>query len=286
VGARALVAPSATVEDGATLDALGMLGPGETVPAGERWGGSPARRLDEHDADLTLLRACKTQGVTTDPKRLPYALAAAGIMALPLVAGLPELPLVLWGYERMGGLGLLLVVPPSAILFVLALSLLLAAVKRLLPPVRPGVVPLGSAARLRHWVVDRLLLTEMDNVPNLFGALYAAPWLRLLGAKIGARIGKRVYLESLDITEFDLVDIGNEAALGHACTIQTHLFEDRIMKMDRLTIGDRCVVGAHAAVLYGTELGAGAEIGPLSLMMKGESFGPATRWAGIPARHR
>jgi len=522
VGARALVAPGATVEDGATLDALGMLGPGETVPAGERWGGSPARRLDEHDADLTLLRACKTQGVTTDPKRLPYALAAAGIMALPLVAGLPELPLVLWGYERMGGLGLLLVVPPSAILFVLALSLLLAAVKRLLPPVRPGVVPLGSAARLRHWVVDRLLLTEMDNVPNLFGTLYAAPWLRLLGAKIGrrsevstvahfapdlvsvgpgsfladdvyvhttkvcaghvlnlparlgagsfigksacvsmgaalpddclvgvlslsprdaapssswlgsppialprrqlfdgfddthtvtppcrlvalrlvieairillpgvliglagaatydsliaihnhlglgatvalapiveavwggamallvvgvkwalvgryrprvdplwshfvwrselvtglyeavaiplllealdgtpfaapylrllgARIGKRVYLESLDMTEFDLVDIGDEAALGHACTVQTHLFEDRIMKMDRLTIWDRCVVGAHAAVLYGTELGAGAEIGPLSLMMKGESFGPATRWAGIPARHR
>jgi len=155
VGARALVAPGATIEDGAALDALGMLGPGETAPAGERWGGSPARRLDEHDSDLTLLRACQTQRAATDPKRLPYALAAAGIMALPLVAGLPELPLVLWGYERLGGLGLLLVVPPSAVLFVLALSLLLAAVKRLLPPARPGVVPLSSATRLRHWAVDR-----------------------------------------------------------------------------------------------------------------------------------
>jgi len=520
VGARALVAPGATLEEGAALDALGMLGPGETIPAGERWGGSPARRLDAHDADLTLLRACQTQRAATDPKRLPYALAAAGIMALPLVAGLPELPLVLWGYERLGGLGLLLVVPPSAVLFVLALSLLLAAVKRLLPPARPGVVPLSSATRLRHWAVDRLLLTEMENVPTLFGTLYAAPWLRLLGAKIGrrsevstvahfapdlvavgpgsfladdvyvhtskvcaghvlslparlgagsfignsacvsmgatlpddclvgvlslsprdaapnsswlgsppialprrqlfdgfddtrtmtpprrlvalrlvietcrillpailvglagaatydslvaiydrlglgaaialapvieavwgcvmallvvavkwalvgryrprvdplwshfvwrselvtglyeavavplllealagtpfaalylrllgAKIGRRVYLESLDMTEFDLVDIGDEAALGHACTAQTHLFEDRIMKMDRLTIGAGCTVGAHAVVLYGTELGAGATLGPLSLMMKGESFGPATRWAGIPAR--
>ncbi len=520
VGARALLAPDAVVDDGAALDALSMLGPGEIVPAGERWGGSPAQRLDEADADLTLLRAARTPRAATDSRRLPYALAAAGIMALPLLAGLPELPLVLWGYERLGGLGLLLVVPPSAILFALTLSLLLVAVKWLLPPVRPGVVALGSAARLRHWAIDRLLLTEMEHVPTLFGTLYAAPWLRLLGATIGHRsevstvahfapdlvsvgpssfladdvyvhttkvcaghvlslparlgagsfignsacvsmgaalpddclvgvlslsprdaapnsswlgsppialprrqlfdgfddahtvtpprrlvavrltieawrillpailvglagaatydslvaihdhlglgttialapivdavwggvmallvvgvkwtlvgryrprveplwshfvwrsevvtglyeavavpllletlsgtpfaapylrllgatIGKRAYLESLDLTEFDLVDIGDDAALGHACSIQTHLFEDRIMKMDRLSIGAGCVVGARAVVLYGSALGAGAELGPLSLMMKGESFGPATRWAGLPAR--
>ncbi len=165
------------------------------------------------------------------------------------------------------------------------MALLVVGVKwALVGRYRPRVDPLWSHFVWRSELVTGLY--EAVAIPLLLEALdgtpFAAPYLRLLGA----RIGKRVYLESLDMTEFDLVDIGDEAALGHACTVQTHLFEDRIMKMDRLTIGDRCVVGAHAAVLYGTELGAGAEIGPLSLMMKGESFGPSTRWAGIPARHR
>jgi len=57
-----------------------------------------------------------------------------------------------------------------------------------------------------------------------------------------------------------------------------------VMKMDTLTIGARCAVGAHAVALYGTIMGAGSELGALSLLMKGESFAAGSRWAGIPAR--
>jgi len=163
------------------------------------------------------------------------------------------------------------------------MALLVVGVKwTLVGRYRPRVEPLWSHFVWRSEVVTGLY--EAVAVPllleTLSGTPFAAPYLRLLGATIG----KRAYLESLDLTEFDLVDIGDDAALGHACSIQTHLFEDRIMKMDRLSIGAGCVVGARAVVLYGSALGAGAELGPLSLMMKGESFGPATRWAGLPAR--
>jgi len=45
--------------------------------------------------------------------------------------------------------------------------------------------------------------------------------------------------------------------LNMEATIQTHLFEDRVMKMSRVNIGARCSVGACAVVLYDTAMGDG-----------------------------
>jgi non-ribosomal peptide synthetase-like protein len=91
-------------------------------------------------------------------------------------------------------------------------------------------------------------------------------------------------METTDISEFDLVRIGDEAALNADCTIQTHLFEDRVMKMSNIDIGPRCKVGAGSLVLYDTRLEEGAALGDLSLLMKGETLPAWTSWEGIPAR--
>jgi non-ribosomal peptide synthetase-like protein len=91
-------------------------------------------------------------------------------------------------------------------------------------------------------------------------------------------------VETADFTEFDLVRIGDEAALNADCTIQTHLFEDRIMKMSTIHIGRRARVGAGSLVLYDTVMGEGAALGDLSLLMKGETLPAGSRWEGIPAQ--
>jgi hypothetical protein len=67
-------------------------------------------------------------------------------------------------------------------------------------------------------------------------------------------------------------------------TIQTHLFEDRVMKADHLKIGEGCSVGNMAVILYGTEMLRGSSIGPLSVLMKGEVLPAFSRWVGIPTR--
>ena len=54
------------------------------------------------------------------------------------------------------------------------------------------------------------------------------------------------------------------------------------MKASVVQIGDRCTVGNMAVVLYDTEMKDGSSIGPLSLLMKGETLAPETRWLGIP----
>jgi hypothetical protein len=43
-------------------------------------------------------------------------------------------------------------------------------------------------------------------------------------------------------------------------------------------------VGPHRVVLPGSSVGAGTSTGPGSLVMRGESVPPATRWAGNPIR--
>jgi serine acetyltransferase len=65
----------------------------------------------------------------------------------------------------------------------------------------------------------------------------------------------------LGFHQFDLIDIGDEASIGSDAVLQTHLFEDRVMKMDFVRVAKRASVGAAAVVLYDTEVGEGARLG-------------------------
>jgi non-ribosomal peptide synthetase-like protein len=91
-------------------------------------------------------------------------------------------------------------------------------------------------------------------------------------------------MDTTFITEFDLVDIGDDAAIGASTSLQTHLFEDRVMKMSTVKIGAGASVGSRSVVLYDAEVGAGASLDALSLVMKGESLPAESQWRGIPAR--
>jgi len=147
---------------------------------------------------------------------------------------------------------------------------------------RPGERPLWSTFVWRNELINAL--HEHLAGPFLVGALTGTPFIAWYFRCLGARIGRRTYLETTDFSEFDLARVGDEAALNSDCTVQTHLFEDRVMKMDVVEIGSRCSVGASSLVLYDTRMEAGSKLGPLSLLMKGEVLPAATSWAGIPAR--
>ena len=66
--------------------------------------------------------------------------------------------------------------------------------------------------------------------------------------------------------------------------LQSHLFEDRVLKASALRIGRRCEVGAVSVILYDSQMEDGAQLDALSLLMKGERLPAGTAWAGSPAR--
>lgn len=147
---------------------------------------------------------------------------------------------------------------------------------------RAGEKPLWNNFVWRNELINAL--HEHLAEPFLVGALTGTPFVCWYFRLLGARIGRRVYMETTDFSEFDLATIGDEAMLDADCTVQTHLFEDRVMKMSTIEIGKGCKVGAGSLVLYDTRMEDGSALGDLSLLMKGEVLPKGTEWEGIPAR--
>ncbi|NYE59585.1 non-ribosomal peptide synthetase-like protein [Duganella sp. 1224] len=126
-------------------------------------------------------------------------------------------------------------------------------------------------------------LYEGIAVPNFMRYLRGTPWLPIAFNLLGCRIGKGVYMDTTDITEFDCVQIGDNSELNALTCPQTHLFEDRVMKIDQVVIGERVYMGPRAAVLYSAAVGDNARLGALTLVMKGETIPANGNWAGCPA---
>ena len=101
----------------------------------------------------------------------------------------------------------------------------------------PQVKPMWSfwamrteAVAVLYWgLAGRVFLDHLRGTPFL-------PWmLRLFGSKFG----KGVWMDATDITEFDCVTVGDYAAINMMSVLQTHLYEDRVMKIGRINVGTR-----------------------------------------------
>jgi non-ribosomal peptide synthetase-like protein len=146
---------------------------------------------------------------------------------------------------------------------------------------RAFVKPLWSPFVWRLEAVTALyefLLTPLALEP-LRGTPFLVWYLRLLGAKIG----RGVYIHTTGLIEFDLVEVGDRAAINDEAVLQSHLFEDRMLKASGLRVGADCTVGAGSVVLYDAEMEDGSRLDALSLLMKGERLPAGTSWAGSPA---
>jgi non-ribosomal peptide synthetase-like protein len=137
----------------------------------------------------------------------------------------------------------------------------------------------------RVWLTEAVTTTyEALAVPFILDFLRGTPFLPIVFRMFGTTIGKRVWLNTTDITEFDMVAIGDDTALNEDCGPQTHLFEDRVMKVGSVKIGKRCSIGSRSIILYSSEIGDDVKLDPLSLVMKGENLASGTEWTGSPIR--
>ncbi len=136
---------------------------------------------------------------------------------------------------------------------------------------------------LRVWLSEMITSTyEALSIPFLLEYLKGTPWLPIVLRLFGVKIGKQVFLNTADFTEFDMVSIGDDCAFNEDCGAQTHLFEDRVMKIGKVNVGNRVTVGSRSIILYNTTVGDDVTIGGLSLIMKGETLDKNTNWMGSP----
>lgn len=135
------------------------------------------------------------------------------------------------------------------------------------------------------WRSEAITTTyEALAVPFFMEYLKGTPFLPMVLRLFGVKIGKRVYLNTTDFTEYDMISIGDDTALNEDSGAQTHLFEDRVMKVGSVKIGARCSIGARTIILYDSEIEDDVKIEALSLVMKGEKISTGTEWTGSPVR--
>jgi non-ribosomal peptide synthetase-like protein len=147
----------------------------------------------------------------------------------------------------------------------------------------------------RFRVADRALWTSFvwrNELADTFVEVLAAPWLVRFGTgtplltawlrTLGAKIGRGVWLETYWLPEYDLVRLGDGATVNRGCVVQTHLFHDRVMSMDQVTLGAGAALGPHGIVLPGASIGARTTIGPGSLVTRGDAVPEDSRWLGNP----
>lgn len=290
VGRRAFVGNASVIPAGTSMGPGSLVGvhtvpPPNGVPAGTSWLGSPAMFLPcrqdsgTFDAALTFrpTRIRRAERLAIELIRITLPASLLAVASFLCVLG------ILAVAATVDALGTALLIPllvlSAGIGVVLAVVLLKWC---LVGRYRPRVEPLWGRFVRRTELVTGLY--EAAAVPALLGALAGTPFLAPLLRLFGARIGRRTWIATTYLTEFDLVNIADDATVGRNVSLQTHLFEDRVMKMSRVRIGASASVGDRAIVLYDAAVGDAAELGALSLLMKGEHLPRETRWRGIPAQ--
>lgn len=286
---RAFVGNASFIPAGTTLAPDSLIGvhtvPPRAVEPGSSWLGSPAIYLPKRQESASFDdRLTFTPSRPRVAERLVYEYFRVTAPA-SLLGTVVYLSLLAVSYlsNLLDWWWVLAVTPVVMLLGSLTTVLLVALAKWIVVGrYRTRVEPLWSRFVRRSELVTGLY--EAAAVPVLLSLLVGTPMLGPLMRLFGAKVGQRVYLGTTYLTEFDLVSIGNDATIGAKVSLQTHLFEDRVMKMSTVTIGDGASIDERSVVLYDATVEVGATLGPLSLVMKGESLMAQTDWVGIPAR--
>jgi non-ribosomal peptide synthetase-like protein len=290
VGRRAFVGNAAVIPAGTRMGPGSLVGvstipPRDGVPEGTSWLGSPPMHLPVRQDSGSF----SEEQTFRPPRRLVLHRLGVEFFRATLPATLfgTAFYLYLLGVHALARVLPLPAVVAASPLAACAAGLTVigccAGLKRLLIGVyRPRVEPLWSTFVRRTEFVTGLY--EAAAVPAGVALLSGTPFLPPVLRWFGARIGRRTCIATTYMTEFDLVEIGDDVAIGSGVSLQTHLFEDRVMKMSAVTVRSGASIGPRAVVLYDSVVGEDVSLGALSLLMKGERLTPGTSWRGIPAQ--
>jgi non-ribosomal peptide synthetase-like protein len=284
IGKRAFIGNSGMAAAGHTVPRDGLVAVLSAAPrkskVGSSWLGSPAVRLrrtvavaDEGrtfrpHAGLRLARAlweaCRLFAVVVT--------CAIGLGVLFSFAALVEA----WGVPftvLVSGVVMLLTGGVAAALSTAAKWIFVGRI-------RVGEHPLWSSFVWRTEVSDTFV--EMVAAPWFAQSALGTPALNVWLRTLGATIGKGVWCDTYWLPEADLARLGDGSTVNRGCVVQTHLFHDRIMSMDTVTLDSGATLGPHSVILPAARIGEHGTVGPASLVMRGELVPVGSRWSGNP----
>ena len=284
VGKRAFLGNSGMIAPGRAVPKRGLVAVLSATPEGARagssWLGSPPVKLRRTagttDDTLTFEPSTRLRvaRALVELCRVVPVICTFGLGVLVLLV--LQAVLAAWGLAAVAALSWLVVLGAATV----ACALATAAKWLLVGRLTPGDHPLWSSFIWRNELADTFL--ESVAVPWIGPATVGSPALTVWMRTLGARIGRGVWCETYWLPEADLVTLGDASTVNRGCVLQTHLFHDRVMSMDTVTLGQGASLGPHGVVLPAASLDDGASVGPASLVLRGDAIPAGSRWTGNP----
>jgi non-ribosomal peptide synthetase-like protein len=284
IGKRAFLGNSGITQPGRRVPNDGLVAVLSATPhkakAGSSWLGSPPIRLRRQPTAADALRTFHPshklkllRGLVETCRVLPMIITFA--IGVAVLGGLQALAIEFgWLWTSLAcGLVLLVTGAVAGTIAVLAKWLWVGRIAA-------KEHPLWSSFVWRNEVSDTFV--ETVAAPWFARAASGTPVMNLWLRALGASIGRGVWCETYWLPEADLVTVGKGATVSRGCVVQTHLFHDRIMRLDTVTVEEGATLGPHCVALPAAKIGAGATVGPASLVMRGDEVPPSSRWQGNP----
>ena len=211
-----------------------------------------------------------------------------------LVCGLSVLPvLLIWfplvkSSRSMVWIRLLVfsfMVIPSYVLFALSLMALSALAVRITGWRTPPNVDMRIAELdwpLLNWV---RYMVSIHVVRVFAGTLFrGSPMWTAYLRLAGAHLGRRVYVNSLSVSDYNLLEFGDDVVIGADVHLSGHTVEDGMVKTARVRLSRNVTIGLGSVIDIDVEAGPDCQVGALSLVPKHTKLEAGAVYAGIPVR--
>lgn len=178
-----------------------------------------------------------------------------------------------------------LAIVPSYVLVALLMMLVSALAVRVLH----WRTPEGVETRVRdldwtllNWVRSMVAthLVRMIAGTLFRGSPVWTAYLRLAGA----RLGRRVYVNSLAVTDYNLLEFGDDVVIGDAVHLSGHTVEEGVLKTGTVRLGRNVTIGIGSVIAIGVVAGDGCQVGAMSLVPKQTWLEPASLYVGVPVQ--
>ena len=192
------------------------------------------------------------------------------------VASIPSIFLIYNGMQLLNNSFLMLFVFTvicflAFYLFLVTSAIVVGFAERMLTlGFKPGAYPPGSPVFFRWLIYSGLHLWLVNLVlPFLRGNNWIKIYLRVAGAKIG----RETFINTKDIYDAYLLEIGEEVLIGGEAFLNCHLFEHGHLNLDKIIIGDNSTIGANAYLTPGARIGKNSAVGMYTYLRRNTEVG-------------
>ena len=139
---------------------------------------------------------------------------------------------------------------------------------------------LGSWTTVRWAICGQLHRATWPVLTHVIPSPIANFYYRLAGAKIG----KRVQINSVNLNDPSMIRIEDDVVIGGSSVINGHLVEKGQIILAPVIFKKGCLLGSRTTIQPGCVIGEGAVIATNALVGKWKHVPAGEVWAGLPAK--